>query len=243
MQVARGKVTHHVSAASRYRRQGRAPASTAAQSRARVAPRRSRTGLAGRVRGKDPRRSRSPHRAAACGEVCSIGQPPIFEAPLHPGGVPHLPDAVAREAYSHEVSSAGFWPGGGPIDYAAFYSYAYPAPDGFATASVRPVQAFFSRELGEFILPYDVVRTAREPEHTLMEFLQSTYLAAAELGRWDRANLECPLGEENSSSPLSRNSVRHSNVAHVAAGPYCVDVANGPGAASAASVAAATSSA
>ena len=116
-------------------------------------------------------------------------------APLHPGGVPHLPDAVAREAYSHEVSSAGFWPGGGPIDYAAFYSYAYPAPDGFATASVRPVQAFFSRELGEFILPYDVVRTAREPEHTLMEFLQSTYLAAAELGQWDRANLECPLGE------------------------------------------------
>ena len=116
-------------------------------------------------------------------------------APLHPGGVPHLPDAVAREAYSHEVSSAGFWPGGGPIDYAAFYSYAYPAPDGFATASMRPAQAFFSRELGEFILPYDVVRTAREPEHTLMEFLQSTYLAAAELGQWDRANLECPSGE------------------------------------------------
>ena len=116
-------------------------------------------------------------------------------APLHPGGVPHLPDAVAREAYSHEVSSAGFWPGGGPIDYAAFYSYAYPGPDGFATASVRPAQAFFSRELGEFILSYDVVRTAREPEHTLMEFLQSTYLAAAELGQWDRANLECPSGK------------------------------------------------
>ena len=88
--------------------------------------------------------------------------------------MPHLSDAVAREAYSHEVSSAGFWPGGGgPVDFAAFYSYAYPAPDGFARASVRPAEAFFSQDLGEFILPYEAVRTARDPKATLMEFLQS----------------------------------------------------------------------
>ncbi len=117
-------------------------------------------------------------------------------APPHPGGVPHLPDAVAREAYSHEVSSAGFWPGGGgPVDYAAFYSYAYPAPEGFASAAVRPAQAFFSRELGEFLLPYETVRTAADPEGALMEFLQSTYAAAADLAHWDRAALECALGE------------------------------------------------
>ncbi len=116
-------------------------------------------------------------------------------APPHPGGIPRLPDAVVREAYSHEVSSAGFWPGGGPIDDAAFYSYAYPAPDGFAAAPVRPAQAFFSKDLGEFILPYDAVRTAPDPKRALMEFLQSTYEAAADLGRWDRASLECALGE------------------------------------------------
>ncbi|MFZ0605800.1 MAG: DUF5996 family protein [Roseiarcus sp.] len=117
-------------------------------------------------------------------------------APHHPGGVPHLPDAVAAEAYSHEVSSAGFWPGGGgPVDYAAFYSYAYPAPQDFAHTPVRPVQAFFSQELGEFILSYDAVRSAPDPERTLMKFLQTTYEAAADLGRWDRAALECPLGE------------------------------------------------
>jgi hypothetical protein len=117
-------------------------------------------------------------------------------APPHPGGVPHLPDAVAREAYSHEVSSAGFWPGGsGPIADAAFYSYAYPAPEGFASAAVRPAQAFYSKELGEFILPYEAMRIAPNPERALMEFLQSTYEAAAELGRWDRAALECALGE------------------------------------------------
>jgi hypothetical protein len=116
-------------------------------------------------------------------------------APLHPGGVPHLPDAVAREAYSHEVSSAGFWPGGGPIDYAAFYSYAYPAPEGFATAPVEPAQAFFSKELGEFILPYDAVRTAPDPKQALMAFLQCTYAAAADKAKWDRVALECSLGE------------------------------------------------
>ena len=117
-------------------------------------------------------------------------------APRHPGGVPHLPDAVAREAYSHEVSSAGFWPGGGgPIEYPAFYSYAYPAPAGFAAAKVKPEAAIFSRELGEFILPYDAVRNARDGDATLMEFLQSTYVAAADSGKWDRAALECALGE------------------------------------------------
>ena len=115
-------------------------------------------------------------------------------APAHPGGVPNLPDDVVREAYSHEVSSAGFWPGGGPIDYPAFYSYAYPAPEGFSAAKVRPAEAFFSKDLGEFLLPYDAVRTARDPEAALMAFLQSTYDAAANLAKWDRAALECSLG-------------------------------------------------
>ena len=102
-------------------------------------------------------------------------------APLHPGGIPHLPDAVTREAYSHEVSSAGFWPGGGALDYAAFYSYAYPTPHGFGKSRVRPAAAFFSQELGEFLLPYDAVRTAADPDALLLEFLQSTYEAAANL--------------------------------------------------------------
>ena len=116
-------------------------------------------------------------------------------APPHPGGIPALPDAVVREAYSHEVSSAGFWPGGGPIDYAAFYSYAYPAPEGFGAAVARPDAAFFSKALGEFILPYDAVRGARDPGAALMEFLQSTYEAAADLGKWDRRALECEIGQ------------------------------------------------
>jgi len=111
-------------------------------------------------------------------------------APEHPGGVPHLPDDVTREAYSHEVSSCGFWPGGGPVPFPAYYSYAYPTPDGFGAAPVRPSAAFFSRDLGEFVLPYDEVRRAAAPDAMLLEFLQSTYEAAAELGRWDRAALE-----------------------------------------------------
>jgi Family of unknown function (DUF5996) len=126
-------------------------------------------------------------------------------APPHPGGVPHLPDSVVREAYSHEVSSAGFWPGGGgPIDYAAFYSYAYPAPQGYGSAAVRPAQAFFSQELGEFLLPYDAVRASSDPEQMLMEFLQSTYIAAADLGGWDRRTLECPLGEPKRPRPVAQ---------------------------------------
>jgi hypothetical protein len=112
------------------------------------------------------------------------------EAPPHPGGIPNLPDAVTREAYSHEVSSAGFWPGGGAIDYPAFYSYAYPAPEGFAAAPVRPAAAFFHEQLGEFILPYDAVRSAQAPDDTLLDFLQSTYEAAANAANWDRAALE-----------------------------------------------------
>jgi hypothetical protein len=116
-------------------------------------------------------------------------------APVHPGGIPNMPDAVAREAYTHEVSSAGFWPGGGPIDYPAFYSYAYPAPDAFRAARVRPNDAFFHDGLGEFLLPYDAVRTATDPDQALLDFLQSTYDAAADLGGWDRAALDCALGE------------------------------------------------
>jgi len=117
-------------------------------------------------------------------------------APLHPGGVPRLPDTVVQEAYSHEVSSAGFWPGGGLIDYAAFYSYAYPAPDGFAAAAVTPRNAFFNKELGEFLLPYDAIRTTRDPDAALMDFLKSTYDVAANLAKWDREALECALGEK-----------------------------------------------
>lgn len=118
------------------------------------------------------------------------------KAPLHPGGVPHLPNEVAAEAYSHEVSSAGFWPGSpGPVAYPAFYSYAYPAPDGFSAAKVKPEAAFFSKELGEFILPYEAVRTAADPDAVLMDFLQSTYDAAADLAKWDRAALECKIGQ------------------------------------------------
>jgi hypothetical protein len=117
-------------------------------------------------------------------------------APLLKSHTPGLSDAVAREAYSHEVSSAGFWPGGGPIDYPAYYSYAYPEPKGFATAAVRPAQAFYFKDFGQFILPYDAVRGASDPEAALMDFLQSTYAAAAELGKWDRKALECALGEK-----------------------------------------------
>jgi hypothetical protein len=115
-------------------------------------------------------------------------------APLHPGGIPHLPDAVTREAYSHEVSSAGFWPGGGGVDEPSFYAYAYPAPDGFADAMVSPAAARFDPALGEFLLPYQAVRAAPDPDAMLLAFLQSTYEAAADRGGWDRAALECGEG-------------------------------------------------
>ncbi|HEX9783646.1 MAG TPA: DUF5996 family protein [Opitutaceae bacterium] len=111
-------------------------------------------------------------------------------APRHPGGIPHLPDWVAQEAYCEEVSSCGFWPGGGPIPYAAFYSYAYPEPKNFAAAPVQPAGAFYSNDLHEFILPYDIVRESASPDDTLLQFLQTTYAAAANLSGWDRVSLE-----------------------------------------------------
>lgn len=111
-------------------------------------------------------------------------------APPHPGGIPNLPDWVTREAYSEEVSSCGFWPGGGPIPYAAFYSYVYPEPPDFAAAVVRPAEAFYSHDTHEFILPYDTVQTSQSPDDTLLQFLQTTYAAAADLSQWNRAALE-----------------------------------------------------
>ncbi|HXS06169.1 MAG TPA: DUF5996 family protein [Rhizomicrobium sp.] len=122
-------------------------------------------------------------------------------APLHPGGVPGLSDRVTREAYSHEVSSAGFWPGSDSFPQAAFYSYAYPQPAGFANAPV-PTGAAYDQALGEFILPYDVVRAVRDPDALVMDFLQKTYAAAASLGGWDRAGLECALGVPNRPRPV-----------------------------------------
>jgi hypothetical protein len=114
-------------------------------------------------------------------------------APLHPGGVPGLPDPVTREAYSHEVSSAGFWPGSDAFPQPAFYSYAYPEPPGFRDAKVTP-GASFDATLGEFILPYDTVRQADDPDALLLDFLVTTYNAAADAGAWDRAALECTIG-------------------------------------------------
>ena len=111
-------------------------------------------------------------------------------APPHPGGMPNLGDWVAREAYSHEVSSCGFWPGNGGFGKAAFYSYAYPAPAGFADSPLRPPAAIFDTNLQEFIFDYEDVRTSTDPDAALLDFFQSTYEAAANLGRWDRAALE-----------------------------------------------------
>ncbi len=110
-------------------------------------------------------------------------------APKHPGGAPNCADWVMEEAYSHEVSSAGFWPGVG-LGEAAFYAYAYPAPAGFETRPVEPAAASFHAALGEFVLPYEAVRTAEDPDQALEAFLQSTYEAAADLAQWDRAALE-----------------------------------------------------
>jgi hypothetical protein len=106
-------------------------------------------------------------------------------APERPGA-----DSITREAYSHEVSSAGFWPGGGDIKGPAFYSYAAPEPSGFAEQRVGPPEAFYHAQMKEFLLMYDDVRTAASPKGALMEFLQSTYNAAADLGKWDRKSLE-----------------------------------------------------
>lgn len=119
-------------------------------------------------------------------------------APAHPGGVPHLPDSVAREAYAKEVSSVGFWPGSASSPAPAFYSYAYPEPAGFAQAQVRPDAAFYLDQLHEFVLPYEAVRLSESPDEMLLEFAQSTYDAASSLANWDRdalheVNLKPPV--------------------------------------------------
>ena len=111
-------------------------------------------------------------------------------APEHPGGVPNMADWVTREAYSHEVSSCGFWPGGGSVEEPVFYAYAYPAPEGFQDYRVEPKEAFYSLQMQEFILPYEAVRQADDPDALLLAFLQSTYEAAANLGHWERTTLE-----------------------------------------------------
>ena len=122
-------------------------------------------------------------------------------APPHPGGIPGLPDAVTREAYSHEVSSAGFWPGSDAFPAAAFYSYAYPEPVGFRDRAVT-AGAYFDGKLGEFILPYEAVRRAADPEGLVLDFLATTYEAAADTARWDRLQLECRPGVPGRVRPL-----------------------------------------
>jgi hypothetical protein len=112
---------------------------------------------------------------------------------LHPGA-PNLARFVAIEAYSHEVSSCGFWPGGGLVNEPAFYAYAYPEHQGFRDYPVRPQEAFYHTDMGEFLLPYDIVRTANSPDEVLLAFLQSTYEAAATCGKWDRPALERQYG-------------------------------------------------
>ena len=133
-------------------------------------------------------------------------------APLHPGGFPNLPDAVTREAYSHEVSSAGFWPGNrnpdGSATEAMFYSYAYPTPDGFGERPVEPQGAGWNAELGEFLLPYHAVAESDDPAATLMAFLQSTYTAAADLANWDRTALECEIGVPGVPRTLGKRTER-----------------------------------
>lgn len=111
-------------------------------------------------------------------------------APEHPGGVPNLADWVTREAYSHQVSSCGFWPGGGSVEEPVFYSYAYPEPQGFRDYAIQPKEAFYNSQMQEFILPYEAVQQADEPDTVLLAFLQSTYEASANLGNWNRAALE-----------------------------------------------------
>jgi hypothetical protein len=111
-------------------------------------------------------------------------------APPHPGGFPNMPDSVTREAYSHEVSSAGFWPGGEPMPFPIFYSYSYPTPEGFSKVEVSPSSATWNADLGEFVLRYEDVRKAASPEETLLDFLETTYAGAARLAGWDRSALE-----------------------------------------------------
>jgi hypothetical protein len=112
-------------------------------------------------------------------------------APPHPGGIPNFADDVAQEAYSHEVTSIGFWPGNRDAPEPIFYAYAYPTPDGFSSAAVQPEQAFWLDDLGEFALPYATAVAADDPDAVLASFFESTHAAAAELARWDRTTLEC----------------------------------------------------
>jgi hypothetical protein len=116
-------------------------------------------------------------------------------APSHPGGSPNMPLRVMQESYSHEVSSCGFWPGNEQYPEPVFYAYIYPTPPSFGEQEVAPGEAFFSKEMGEFLLPYDVVRQSKNPEETLLQFLQSTYEAAANTAHWDRQNLEFDFSE------------------------------------------------
>jgi hypothetical protein len=111
-------------------------------------------------------------------------------APEHPGGIPNMPDWVAREAYSQEVCSCGFWPGNETTPFASFYSYIYPEPEGYKTSALRPEEAYYHEILREFILPYEAVRQADDPKQTLLDFLNATYAAAADLAKWDRGRLE-----------------------------------------------------
>jgi len=111
-------------------------------------------------------------------------------APKHPGGVPNLPDWVAQEAYSHEVSSSGFWPGNEMVPFAAFYNYSYPEPNGFKETRINPDGNYYKVEMGEYLLPYADIQKAEDPEALLLEFLHSTYNAAADLANWDRNALE-----------------------------------------------------
>ena len=127
-------------------------------------------------------------------------------APKHPGGVPNCADWVMELAYSHEVSSCGFWPGGG--GEGSFYSYAYPEPPGYADWKVEPAAAYYDPALREFILPYAAVRTAVDPDATLLGFLRSTYEAAAELGRWDRDALEAVVVAHAREGRSARNSAK-----------------------------------
>src|SRR6266404_1148510 len=140
-------------------------------------------------------------RARFCGKCSPVhffwGAPDLAvtrfsgrQAPPHPGGIPHLADAVTREAYSQEVSSLGFWPGADAMPQAIFYSYAYPEPKGFAEAKVKPAAAAYNSQVKEFVLPYDAVRTAPSPDDAILDFAQSTYDAASTLGKWDRVALE-----------------------------------------------------
>jgi len=112
------------------------------------------------------------------------------KAPKHPGGIPNLPDRVAEEAYSHEVSSCGFWTGNEAVPYPAFYAYIYPEPEGYKNAVVSPGEAFYHKDMGEFILPYEAVQRSEDPAKVLLSFFTTTYNTCSDLAKWDRAALE-----------------------------------------------------